>query len=268
MAGGGAAAVNILFTFPIYKAMFRQQAYGQSLRVVTSGMAKEGIGNLYRGIAGPCLQKTGSVALMFGMYHWHYAAMLPIFRYDHFYTTLAAGLATGTTEAVVFAPVERILALLQATEYNTKFKGFFDATLKLRSYGWAEYYRGFYAVFLRNGPQTVLFFHLKPQVTTFLDRNAGRLKSTVGEQCTNWLVNFCSGAAIAAFTSTVFYPLSVVKSRMQFKLGGEFENPYTVLRQLTMKQRFAGVQTNIFRAFVSWGIINASYEGFIQVLRD
>ena len=76
-----------------------------------------------------------------------------------------------------------------------------------------------------------------------------------------------SGAAIAAFTSTVFYPLSVVKSRMQFKLGGEFENPVTVLRELSMKQRFAGVGTNVFRAFVSWGIINASYEGFIQVLR-
>ena len=64
--------------------------------------------------------------------------MLPIFRYDHFYTTLAAGacatlsgaatvhdagravsgLATGTTEALVFAPVERILALLQVHTHH------------------------------------------------------------------------------------------------------------------------------------------------------
>lgn len=268
MAGGGAAAVNILFTFPIYKAMFRQQAYGQGLKQVAGGMRREGLSNLYRGIAGPCLQKTGSVALMFGMYHWYYASMLAFLNHDQFYTTLLAGVATGTTEAVVFAPCERILALLQATEYNTKFRGFVDCSFKLHAIGgWREYYRGFMAVFARNGPQTVLFFHLKPKVTALLERNTSTLKANLGEQPTILVVNFCSGAAIAAFTSTVFYPLSVVKSRMQFKLGGEFENPITVFRKLTMEQRFAGVQTNIFRAFVSWGIINASYEGFIKVLR-
>jgi len=206
---------------------------------------------------------------MFGMYHWYYQKCWLLFG-DHGTNVhyklsgensnaaiLSAGILTGTCEALCFTPCERVQALLQAKEYNTRFSGFFRTMVSVHADGgFREYYRGLSAILCRNGPQTALFFYLKPHVTNRI--NASRIES--------WnplLIDFCSGAAIGAFGSTLFYPLGVAKSRMQRRLGGEFLSPVKVLRSLTVDQMYSGVSTNVIRAVASWGIINMSYEFFL-----
>lgn len=77
---------------------------------------------------------------------------------------------------------------------------------------------------------------------------------------------FLSGAFIGAFLSTLFYPLNVLKVSMQTTMGTPnqsiteaFKTIYTE-RGSKMRNVFKGCSINCWRAFVSWGIINVSYE--------
>ena len=49
--------------------MFRQQLHGIRIPVAARQLYKEGIQNLYRGLLPPLMQKTTSMAIMFGTYH-------------------------------------------------------------------------------------------------------------------------------------------------------------------------------------------------------
>jgi len=219
---------------------------------------------------------------MFGMYHWFYEhtwhalgrkGTNPAYSLqgpNSVPTVIFAGLLTGTCEAICFTPCERVQALLQAKEYNTRFEGFFQTAVRLREYGgFKEYYRGFSAIALRNGPQTALFFLLKPHVTGALTRDPAAREEGIARregrpvELPPWTVDFCSGAAIGAFGSTIFYPLGVAKARMQRQLGGELVSPLRVLQSLSIAKLYTGVSTNLIRAVASWGIINASYEFLI-----
>lgn len=210
---------------------------------------------------------------MFGMYHWYYRMFwlllgdkntAPNYNVSGKNSTpaiVSAGFLTGTCEALCFTPCERVQALLQAKEYNTRFSGFFRTSVAVQPYGFKEYYRGLSAILCRNGPQTALFFYLKPHVTKQLSGNTDNNLFT-----SPLLIDFCSGAAIGAFGSTVFYPLGVAKSRMQRQLGGDFVSVRKVLQSLTIRQMYSGVTTNVVRAVTSWGIINMSYEFFMARL--
>lgn len=76
-----------------------------------------------------------------------------------------------------------------------------------------------------------------------------------------------SGAFIGAFLSTLFYPLNVLKTKMQATLGTPKQSMSEALRILyvergsQMRHVYKGCGINASRAFVSWGIINVSYEG-------
>lgn len=78
---------------------------------------------------------------------------------------------------------------------------------------------------------------------------------------------FLSGAFIGAFLSSLFYPLNVVKVTMQQTMGTPNQSISdafkTVYRDRGCKLRnvYKGMGINCTRAFVSWGIINVSYEG-------
>lgn len=76
-----------------------------------------------------------------------------------------------------------------------------------------------------------------------------------------------SGAVIGAFLSSLFYPANVVKVAMQNTIGGPnlsiseaFRNVYRE-RGSKLRNVYRGVSINCSRAFLSWGIINVSYEG-------
>jgi len=87
------------------------------------------------------------------------------------------------------------------------------------------------------------------------------------------LHDFLSGAILGMCISTLFYPLSVVRTRMQTRAPGTefltviqaFNAVYSE-RDRKFIRLFHGCLINVLRQFVSWGIINCSYEYVLDVL--
>ncbi|XP_077989741.1 mitochondrial nicotinamide adenine dinucleotide transporter SLC25A51-like [Glandiceps talaboti] len=258
ICGWGAAFVNITATFPMNKLMFRQQLHGIPCLKAARQLQKEGFLNLYRGLLPPLMQKTASVSMMFGLYdyfkkvlHLHYPTLsMPV-------TQGIAAMLAGSTEAVL-APFERVQTLLQDHRHIKKFNNTVHVFQELRQYGPKEYYRGLTPILLRNGPSNVLFFSLRGPFKSALPEPQSQLGHTIND--------FLSGALVGALISTVFYPINVVKTRMQVRVGGR---NYSTLKTFhiiwkergrSVRRMFYGVHINFTRSLVSWGIINASYE--------
>ncbi|XP_074595704.1 mitochondrial nicotinamide adenine dinucleotide transporter SLC25A51 [Brevipalpus obovatus] len=261
ICGYGAAFINICLTFPINKVMFRQMMYGVKTNSAFLQLRKEGIYHLYRGLLPPLMSKTLSVSLMFGTYHQYQKMLDTLFPHIAAYSAIrltVAALLAGCTEAVL-TPFERVQTLLQDPKYNHQFNNTFHTFKEIRRFGIKEYYRGLAPILLRNGPSNVLFFSLRDQVMdTFPPRN---------KWWSELVVNFASGACIGALISTVFYPVNVIKTKMQTNLVGsnfismsKAAKLVYIERQGSIRAIFYGVHLNYARSFLSWGIINASYE--------
>ena len=73
-----------------------------------------------------------------------------------------------------------------------------------------------------------------------------------------------TGSVVGATVSTLFYPMNVIKTHMQLKVGGSFLRFTYVLTKVLKERGFKGmwqdVHINYSRSFISWGIINATYE--------
>lgn len=158
VCGSGAAFINICITFPLNKAIFRQQLHGVSTLRALRQLQKDGLRFLYRGLLPPLLQKTTSMSIMFGSYTrcqellQDLAPSLPTVP-NH---TLSA-LIAGTLEATL-TPFERVQTLMQNRHFHDKFSNTLDTFKSLRKLGAAEYYRGLTIIILRNGPSNVFFF--------------------------------------------------------------------------------------------------------------
>ena len=158
ICGWGAAFINICVTFPINKAIFRQQLHGISGRRAIRQLRKDGLQYLYRGLLPPLLQKTMSLSVMFGMY-FHCQDVLK----EHFPKLgivpnhAMAAMISGTLEASLM-PFERIQTLMQNRKFHNRFTNTPDAFRHLWRYGLKEYYRGLSLIIWRNGPSNVVFF--------------------------------------------------------------------------------------------------------------
>ena len=260
VCGWGAASINVSVTFPLNKLQFRQQLHGIRTTTALRQLQKEGLLNLYRGLMPPFLQKTTSMALMFGMYDAYQHIL------EHFYplTVLSAfgnkslsAMLAGYTEAVL-CPFERVQVLMQDKFYHDHYKNTYHVFKELRGYGIREYYRGLSPILLRNGFSNALFFLCRDKIKESFPQTTS--------QGTEVALHFVSGAVLGASISTLFYPLNVVKTRMQSRVGGEFTGLWTTFilvfqdRNYKWTKMFRGVHINFTRSLVSWGIINASYE--------
>jgi hypothetical protein len=143
-----------------------------------------------------------------------------------------------------------------------QFKNTKDAFQRVRpEYGLREYYRGLSAILIRNGLSNVLYFSLRKPISLH-PQKLGAPKI---------LSDFASGAVLGACISTVMYPLNTMKTHMQKNLGGPFIgisqtfNQVLTARNFQYSRLFRGVHLNGTRAFISWGIINASYEWLKQI---
>ncbi|XP_014300501.1 mitochondrial nicotinamide adenine dinucleotide transporter SLC25A51 [Microplitis demolitor] len=253
ICGWGAAVINVGVTYPINKIIFRQILEGVQVNTAVKQLSKEGIRLLYRGILPPLCQKTLSLSLMFSVYEGskyriHMLTNKPILS-----KILAANFA-GSVEAILM-PLERVQTLLQDWRYHNKFKNTSDAfKYLLRNYGVGECYRGLMPIIIRNGLSNLTFFSLRDLS-----------KDIVGNEQTLFN-NFICGALIGGFTSTIFYPMNVIKIHMQSKIGGDYDRILVTLRDVwVMKNRsitnfYQGVHLNYMRSFVSWGVINAAYD--------
>ncbi|GFS25264.1 solute carrier family 25 member [Elysia marginata] len=263
ICGWGAAFINICVTFPINKAIFRQQLHGISGLKAIRQLRKDGLQYLYRGLLPPLLQKTMSLSVMFGMYfhcqdvlkeHFPKLGVIP----NH----ALAAMISGTLEAT-FMPFERIQTLMQNREFHNRFANTPDAFRHLWGYGFKEYYRGLSLIIWRNGPSNVAFFLGREYIQD--------ISPQPDSQSKKMLRDFLSGACLGAMISTVFFPLNVVKTRMQSKLGGLHKSGWATLKVLLAERKgrlgelFKGVHLNYTRSFISWGIINVSFEVLIKL---
>ncbi|CAG2165127.1 unnamed protein product [Oppiella nova] len=274
MCGLMAAMVNINLTFPISKVIFRQMLYGVHIKSAVQQLRLEGLRYLYRGIGPPLMQRSVTISIMFGTFA-EYRKLLDtnygrVVAPSHTSRLCMAALMAGSTEAIL-TPFERIQMLLQDNHFHRQYNNTFDAFLKLRSYGIREYYRGLSAILCRNGPSNVLFFSLRGEAKNYLpvfDGYEGRLWCSL-------MKDFISGACVGALISSIFYPINVIRTQMQTKAPG---SPFVsipqalrdvyVLRGRSIRKLYYGVHVNYSRAFISWGIINASYEVFRRLLYD
>ncbi|XP_075889148.1 mitochondrial nicotinamide adenine dinucleotide transporter SLC25A51-like [Nelusetta ayraudi] len=267
VCGSIAAFTNIMLTFPIQKVLFRQQLHAMLATEAVRQLRGEGLGNLYRGLLPPLIQKSTTKAMMFGLYQdlsrglveCNDGSCLPPIVVRSFAAALA-----GTTEAVL-TPFERVQTLLQDHRHHGRFNNTAHTFRTLLSeYGVTECYRGLVPILLRNGPSNVLFFGLRGPIKEQLPQahtRAGHLAS-----------DFVCGGLLGAGLGIMFFPLNVVKSRAQSQVGGPFQPCREVLltvwreRGGSVAMLFRGAHLNYHRSLLSWGIINATYELLLKIM--
>ncbi|XP_041974335.1 mitochondrial nicotinamide adenine dinucleotide transporter SLC25A51 [Aricia agestis] len=261
--GGGSAFCNILLSYPLNKLIFRQMMHGVEATFVLNQLHKEGLGYLYRGMLPPLLQRSLSMSLMFGVYD---ESLQPLLDYNinPYIAKSLAGIIAGSVEATLM-PFERLQTLLIHPKYHKEFRNTAHAAKHIAQfYGIKEFYRGLVPILLRNGPSNAMFFIIRDEINIRLPKQDNVLYES--------LQNFISGASIGALLSTLFYPLNVIKIGMQCEVGGPHR---TVLYEFNyiMRKRgskfgnfYHGALLNISRAFLSWGIVNASYEILRKIL--
>ncbi|XP_046879959.1 LOW QUALITY PROTEIN: mitochondrial nicotinamide adenine dinucleotide transporter SLC25A51-like [Hypomesus transpacificus] len=265
--GSMAAFTNIVVTFPMQKVLFRQQLHGVRVGEALRQLQRDGLKNLYRGLLPPLLQKTTTVAIMFGLYEDFSRVLLDragSSGVPELATRSFAAALAGTAEAAL-TPFERVQTLLQDHRHHGRFQNTAHTfrTL-LGEHGARECYRGLVPVLLRNGPSNILFFGLRGPIKEQLPEASSR---------TGHLVNdFVCGGVLGAGLGIMFYPLNVVKSRAQSQVGGAFRPCQEVLltvwreRGGSVTELFRGAHLNYHRSLISWGIINATYELLLKVL--
>ena len=166
----------------------------------------------------------------------------------------------GSCEALLM-PLERVQTLLQDWRYHDRFKNTPHAfSILLREYGVTECYRGLVPIIFRNGMSNVVFFTLREYSDEILHSDS------------SLIISFVSGAIIGGVTSTIFYPLNVIKTHMHSKLGADcktfmkcIQDVY-IARNRSIKNIYKGVHLNFIRSFISWGVINASYVALKNLL--
>lgn len=88
----------------------------------------------------------------------------------------------------------------------------------------------------------------------------------------NSIQNFMSGALIGSFLSSLFYPCNVLKVSCQSTMGGPYMSILKIFHQIYNERNrklvnlYKGCSVNFSRAFISWGLINSSYEIFKNIL--
>jgi len=263
LCGAGSSLINIAVTFPINKLMFRQQLYGVRTHTALRQLLREGTVNLFRGLMPPLIQKSTNLAIMFGVFNKCHHTIIHNGNISPNQAIFISGMLAGTCEAAL-TPFERVQVLLLTPKYQNTFRNSFHAFKTIGTdYGVKEYFRGVSAILYRNGPSTTVFFALRLPIKDALphaEKNSFQ----------NSLNDFISGAMIGAICSTLFYPVNVVKSRMQSQLGGEFRSFSATFRTIyhernhSVRKLFRGMHVNLARSLISWGIINAAYEKLME----
>lgn len=267
ICGSIAAFTNIVVTFPIQKVLFRQQLHGVRATEAVQQLQRDGLRTLYRGLLPPLLQKTTTVAIMFGLYEDFSRLLLDQMgsrNVPELVTRSFAAALAGTAEAAL-TPFERVQTLLQDHRHHARFNNTAHTFRTLLSeYGFRECYRGLVPVLLRNGPSNVLFFGLRGPIKEQLPQASSRAGHMVND--------FVCGGVLGAALGIMFYPLNVVKSRAQSQVGGAFR-PCTEVLMTVWRERggsvamlFRGAHLNYHRSLLSWGIINATYELLLKVI--
>lgn len=250
-AAQASSGLNVIYLY------YFQMMHGVEATFALTQLRKEGLGFLYRGMLPPLMQRSLSMSVMFGVYDNSLRRLLN-YNLDPTTAKCCAGMIAGCFEATLM-PFERLQTLLIHPKYHNKFKNTADATKYIaQHYGIKEFYRGLQPILFRNGPSNAMFFILRDEIRDRLPKQENLFYHS--------LQNFLSGASIGAFLSTLYYPINVIKIAMQCELGGPHRTMIYEFKYILRKRDFRyanfyhGAGLNISRAFLSWGIINTSYE--------
>ena len=266
ICGACGSSVNIFMTFPLNKIMFRQQMDGIRIGRAVKQLTKEGARNVYRGVLPPFLQKTITVSLMFGVYSQNMSYLNSHFPSLPFITAHCLSAAGAGLAEAVLVPLERAQCILQSREYNAKLLNTKHTLIYLRGHGIKECYRGLKAVLIRNSCSNILFLGLREPLMKSLPTPSTQIAESRNA--------FISGAGLGMALSTIFFPLNVVKNRLMTQVGTPYygirETFVTIFeeRNHNWKKMFRGVHINYTRAFISWGIINTTYEFLKKLLAN
>ena len=266
ISGGAAAFTNIALTFPLNKTSFRQMVHGTSISHVIRQLYSEGFIRLYRGSLPILGQQAIARGVMFGNYAL-FTRQIHALMPDMSPKTLliSAAFMAGCTEALL-TPFERVQVLLQDSKQHEHYKNTTDALHKLKiRFGITEFFRGTSAIIFRNGTSNVAFFYAKQLSKEHIPvYNNVQGNSNLDVRYKMICTDFLTGAVIGAGVSTLFYPVNVVKTHMQLKVGGSFLKfhsvIYRILKERGVRGLWHGVHINYSRSFISWGVINSTYE--------
>ncbi|CAL8143958.1 unnamed protein product [Orchesella dallaii] len=252
--------ISITVTYPLHKIMFRQMRDGLPLTVAVEQVRKEGFSMLYRGVLSPLGMRAVSLSMMFGSYGSCRAFLqtnAPGLN-KHAALLLSATIA-GISEACVVVPFERVQTLLLDKKFNLRFQNTLHAFLHVwKHHPKTEFYRGASTIIVRNSFANALYFSVR--------ENAGKVMPQPSTSFGKFIIDFINGGLIGAINSTLYYPVNVVKTRMQSRLGGPFQSPREVFvkiyneRGRRLHEMYRGIHMNYTRSMLSWGITNASFE--------
>ncbi|XP_044754148.1 mitochondrial nicotinamide adenine dinucleotide transporter SLC25A51-like [Coccinella septempunctata] len=262
ICGWAAAATNIILTYPIQKISALQVINHENITLASKHIVNGWhIRWIYRGILPPLCQKSLSISCMFGFYNNLFNYLT---RKNVKHARFLSGLASGTMESTIM-PFERMQSILINKKFNKKYKNMLDVMINLnREYGFKEYYRGFSLIFFRNVLGNICFFTLKHESDYYISES---LESPFFQN----VFRFIHGGIIGAFLSTIFYPLTVLKLELQKEVGTKHFSPLKAFKDVYSNEKklrhfYRGGFMNGARSFLSWGIINSSYEIYSKLL--
>ena len=276
MSGYFAACTSIILLFPLNKLIFRQQIECISFKEAFLQLKSEGVTKSYRGILPPLLQKSASYSIMFGSQHEYYL-MLRTWAQNHRWPTVnskkthlvltgAAGGLAGLTEATL-TPFERVQAVLQVEKFHRSYTNTWNVFEQISAnHGYRELYRGLSAICMRNSLSNVVFFTARQPLKSMFPTTDNKLNNAV--------YDFASGGLLGACISTLFYPLNVIKSHMQIRIGGKYLSVIDAYRIIHVARDrrflnfFKGVHSNFLRAIFAWGITNSMYELVLDTIKS
>lgn len=251
-----AAMVSISVNYPVTKLIYRQILEKASFKDSVKEMRNEGLIYLFRGLLPPLIQRSSEVSVMFGVYKTAELAIKPLKLSKYKEKTLSSAIS-GVVQSVL-TPFERLQILLINHTYHDRLKntghGF---VVLIKFYGAKELYRGYSATVIRNVFTNSVFFLLKDEMNNLLRYQKSMRRGTQ---------NFLVGASVGMMLAILLYPLKVVKTIMQQELGGKFKSIFQVSRDIYkydkrgIRNFYHGMNLNIVRTMLGWGITNVSYE--------
>jgi|UniRef100_A0AC35FIF5 hypothetical protein len=267
ICGWSAGCIETVVLYPQNKIIFRQQLHAIPVGEAAIQLKSEGIRYLYRGLLPPLMKRTTSRAIMFGMYEKYQSILGCTYESDRRKTSFTfchaqAAVLAGATESIL-TPFERVQTLLQSNAYHGKFRNTIEAVKTVSNHGFLEFYRGFHVILLRNALSNILFFTLRdPFKYAILDKFPTKSERT----SYHLFSDFVSGAVLGACISTLFFPINVVKTKMQADMGKKYDHFFKILkvvwveRDHSLKEVYRGAQLNFIRSLLAWGITNATFE--------
>lgn len=264
ICGWSAGCIETCLLYPKTKLIFRQQLHNVIIVDAIKQLKREGMRNLYRGLLPPLIQRTTTRSIMFGTNEKYQRAFGCTEKGPSLCRTLCSFLA-GATEACL-CPLERIQSILQTSKYLDKFRNTGEAFRYIyEGYSIKEFYRGYSVMILRNGGANIMFFALREPMRVFVLSYFPQ-QSQTRNRTQKAIANFITGGFLGGCISTIFFPLNVIKSRMQSNIGVDYCSPWKMLRIIlaerdgSIRAIYRGVHLNFSRSLFTWGITNSVYE--------